>query len=198
MAHVSDRYDFSHWPPMPVEQPPVLPAQSADVDELCHDMLYIPNPSRKRAVYATGDWVDIVDFWLEADEPKENALLKVGDGSVRVMTAWHLGAPTYAFHQLAYELCYRACDEVGIDPNDLASQSKTPLYRFLLGKVTNPTDTETSNQHLLIARKVLTDIYDGLDDLPLGLGKKSRLILAKVALRWGYSLDMLALTGAAG
>jgi hypothetical protein len=193
MTHISDRYDFRYWPPMALEQPPVIPAQSAQIEELSTEFLYIPDRARRQAVYATGDWVDIVDFWLEADEPKTYDTYSRIDGESRVQlvrSAYHLSASTFAFHRLLYEMSYRVADEMDIDPNDFQKQSQTPVYK-LVHEATNQWNTRVSNQHLLVARSVLEGIFDGSEDLPLGLAKKSQLILAKVALRWGFTLSAL-------
>lgn len=38
-----ERFDFSFWPPRPIERSPITPAQTAPDEELCFDLALIPH-----------------------------------------------------------------------------------------------------------------------------------------------------------
>ncbi len=199
---MTSRFDFDYWPPRPIEQPFTVPEQSAPSEELCRDLLYIADDDRRRAVYATGDWVDIEDFWVETLREPDAHILEAhttidpifGEESrFRVHGRRHLQNATYTFHRLGFEVA--AYDDTKEDDeNPLIKtldehgsgryQGDTRAEGFLFHHVFSTWDKRFSNRHVLIARQAVLNIYERLDPLPLGLGEQGRMVLAKVALRW--------------
>lgn len=201
-----DRFDFSYWPPRPHDLPSVMPAQSAPSEELTRDILMIPNDARRSAVYASGDWVDIEDFWVESlaePHPSDIRSETVIDTMTMAQTNWlrvhgrrHLQNATSTFYRVAYELAayddnedpdkehpaIKTLDENGGD--DVPFEGDTRAEGFLYHHVFFESDSRFSNRHILLARQAINDIFDGLDPLPLGVGKEGQMIIAKVALRW--------------
>lgn len=208
-----DRFDFSYWPPRPHELPPVQPAQSAPNEELCRDVLLIPNETRRRAVYASGDWVDIEDFWIESmSEPKPSDVRSetVIDTMTMASTHWlrvygrrHLQHATATFHRVALELAayddnedhdkehpaIQTLDEV---EDNLPFIGDTRAEAFLYHHVFFESDNRFSHRHILLARQAINDIYDGLNPLPLGVGQEGQMVIAKVALRWHEEVSKLS------
>jgi len=197
---MSERYDFTYWPPRPHGIAPVTPVEPCEKDEVCRDLLYIPNQERKAAVYATGDWADIEDFWLETvREPSPRAIWSQTEtdpitgqdsSTLRVIGRRHLQTSIYTFHQLGYEIAfYEACElaEEG-DERHLEGQRVTRAQKFLFHHAFNLWDTDHSNRDILIARNVIMDIYEERLELPPSLSDSNRAILAKVALRWNQSI----------
>ena len=200
-----DRFDFSYWPPRPHDLPAITPAQSAPSEELTRDVLLIPNDARRAAVYASDDWVDIEDFWVESlaePHPSDVRSETVIDTMTMAQTNWlrvhgrrHLQNATATFHKVAYELAAYDDNE---DPDNehpsikvldegddlLPFEGDTRAEGFLYHHVFFESDTRFSSRHILLARQAIVDVYDGLSDLPMGVGKEGQMIIAKVALRW--------------
>ncbi len=191
---MTERYDFTYWPPRPIEQPLFVPAQSCSDDELTRDVLYIKDPIRRSAVYATGDWADIQDFWNETTfepKPKQIYAEAVVDPVTKETTSYlringrrHLNRATHAFHSTALYLCDDT-DETYNEVDEYFLGSKTRPQLFLEKSVFNSLNRNHSEMNVLIARRALTDIIENVDEpWPKHLRTEGQVILAKVALRW--------------
>lgn len=194
------RYDFDYWPPVPLEQVPVLPAQSAEADELCHGVLYVNDSARQRALYTSGEWVDIQDFWLESKGPKPGQAGKDWEfpdmDSVirppeRVRSRYHLSGPTYTFHVLCYEMVDRHLTETDPTYSYYPDFSNSELFKHLFHEVFSVWNKQYSHEKVLVSRKTVMDMYEGLDPVPWGLSKEGQALIAKVALRWSHGITQL-------
>ncbi len=200
---VSERYDFSYWPPRPLPQEFITPAENSFSDEVCRDVLYVPHDARRRAVYATGDWVDIQDFWLQAKEPRPESM-RTHSGVItetdpltgatkeyrRVGSRYHLSAASYAFHGLGYELA-RTDADLNAEPGDERHlfEVVTEAQSFLHYEAFNSWNKTVDHAHILMARQAILDIYERRDPLPIGAGLESEVIYAKVALGWHEGIE---------
>lgn len=202
---MSERYDFSYWPPRPLPRPEITPAEDSFSDELCRHVLYIPNDNRRQAVYANGEWVDIQDFWLNAKDPRPedinssfnniietNPITGVINEYKKVRSRTHLSGASYAFHNLGYELARLDADN-NAEPGDdhHLFEHTTRAQKFLFHKAFNGYEKSVNRLHILIAREAVEDIYERRAYLPMGSAAESELIYAKVALKWRDEIENL-------
>ena len=202
-----ERFDFSYWPPRSIDQPPITPAQSAPDEEICYDLLVVQDNDRRRAVYATGDWVDIQDFWIEAiKEPRSNdveaqTVLNPPDteprSGLKLLNRRYLRTSSFAFRRTSEEVArldgemHRESPlfQLVKDEIDANADPETAAESFLSEFVFNRRDDRFLPQQLLIARRALVTMYDevpreDINPWPADIGNDAELIIAKVALRW--------------
>lgn len=192
------RYDFEYWPPLPLEQEPVEPISDGFDYELCEELLCSDDPMIRQALHASGEWLDIEDFWLEAKPPKDSNLIydpqlynlaAHGEETKRVLNKRHLSNATLIFRELAYDIA------------DLSHYAESPLddsYHDSDGSTTgqllaqcifNDRDRTCGQEELLIRRDYVTDLYHNKEFMPWALGPESHLLIAKVALNWTVEID---------
>lgn len=188
-----DRYDFSYWPPVPIESLGVVPAESAEPDELCRGLLYITDRQRLKAVYASDEWVDIQDFWLAANPPRETQT-QVDDTfkdlpdflhpPIKVWSRYHLSGPSYAFSLLAYDVAFYGERDAQPDQELTYEEFEdSDTYKTLFHKIFNQWAKVYDRKHLLIERDQLVQIDNGTYPLPSGASQKSRTFYSRVVAR---------------
>ncbi len=202
-----ERFDFSFWPPRPIERSPITPAQTAPDEEICFDLALIPDNTRRAAVHATGDWADIQDFWVEAIKgptAKEIEAQTILDplssephSGFKLLNRRYLNTPYLAFRQVVQEVA-RLDGEMQEDSpffRILSNETQggidldTAAELFISDFVFNKRDTRFFPHQLLIARRALTTMYDDItkediDPWPVNTSNDGKVIIAKVALRW--------------
>ena len=202
-----ERFDFNYWPPRPVEQPAITPAQSSLDEEICYDLLLVQDDDRRQAVYATGDWADIQDFWLEAVKPPRAKDVEAEtivqpfsnepQSGFKLLNRRYLRTSAFAFRRTSEEVArldgemHRESPlfQLVKDEFDANVDPETAAENFLSEFVFNRRDARFLPHQLLIARRALVTMYDevpreDINPWPADIGNDAELIIAKVALRW--------------
>jgi hypothetical protein len=189
---------------MKLETTNPLPAQSASLDELCPGLLYIEDIARCRAVYASDDWVDIQDFWLAADSPRDNLLVNdleydslpaFIETPQKVVWLDHLRGPSYAFKKMVFDVAYRGSLEVNQGRFDEAWEKESAvLWHKLTDRIFNKNDLRFDRRNLLVAKSQVTSMADGRLQLPEHTGAKTKQVYMRVAATMSRFINPLAIT----
>lgn len=183
-------YDFNCVPPRPIEtiefiaNPEIQPTAR---EILCDGLLYVANRTRRLQLYATGRYVDIADFWLEADYPKERNVYQASDG-LRVHNKLHLSGPSYTFARVCYELDLLSRHANGESLESIVS-ANSKVGSLLFHHILSQWDKSHNREYLLIEKRYIDQMYKGELLPPIGLGKSGQEDIGRVALRWHENAD---------
>ena len=175
-----ERYDFMVWPPEPLDPKIVSSADpNPETDVFCEGILYVEDLHRLQSIYASGHWLDIQDFWLEAPEPKLSNYINNDPENNKLKSRRHLAPATFAFRQAALEILSY---EIGVSPSE--------RYDVMIEDIFDRSPKKMDQRNLLINKEEIDKMAfdENSTPLPLVHSKEGRIILAKAGLQFSKKI----------
>jgi len=155
-------YDFDYYPPRKIEiyGPPTPAELLPPLQPICEGVWLASEDVE--SWLATGNYVNIEDFWLAANPPKRHQIMELR-GDTIVTSKTYLSNATYAFHQMCYELA-----------RDTSNES----WEFLFYEAFNIYDREIARDQILLETQKAKDFLDVLKQ-----GQRQYIALKSKSLR---------------
>lgn len=175
-------WDFGYMPPLPIEAewlPAPQPSSPAPHETLAEYLYYVNDAERIKQLRAGGEYVSVVDFWLEAERPDDKDIV-VYETYTEIASRWKLMGPWLVFGAVCSGLALR---DANISWSQFRAKDEVELpeaYHVYKRAVLESSGVE----NFLIARQYLMAIHERSMPLPYTLSPSARDLLGRVALSW--------------